>query len=115
MSQIAHTLHSLVPISQFSKGQAAQVFDRLRTEKQLIVLKNNAPAAVLLSPEEYERMTEMEENYGLLLMAQERLKNNALNQAIPQEQVSKALEHPISAGSAAGFGASGQIGPAEGA
>ena len=78
MSQIAQTLRSLVSISQFSKGQAAQVFDRLRTEKQLIVLKHNAPAAVLLSPEEYERMTEMEENYRLLLLAQERLAKGGL-------------------------------------
>lgn len=91
MSQIAQTLRSLVPISQFSKGQAAQVFDRLRTEKQLIVLKNNAPAAVLLSPEEYERMTEMEENYRLLLLAQERLAKGGLERAISQEQMMERL------------------------
>ena len=34
-------LQSLVPISQFNKGQAAKIFDRLRSEKELIVLKNN--------------------------------------------------------------------------
>ncbi len=91
MSQIAQTLRSLVSISQFSKGQAAQVFDRLRTEKQLIVLKNNAPAAVLLSPEEYERMTEMEENYRLLLLAQERLAKGGLERAVSQEQMMERL------------------------
>lgn len=32
-------LQSLVPISQFNKGQAAKIFDRLRSEKELIVLK----------------------------------------------------------------------------
>ena len=31
-------LQSLVPISQFNKGQAAKIFDRLRSEKELIVL-----------------------------------------------------------------------------
>ena len=36
-------LQSLVPISQFNKGQAAKIFDRLRSEKELIVLKNNQP------------------------------------------------------------------------
>lgn len=91
MSQIAQTMRSLVSISQFSKGQAAQVFDRLRSEKQLIVLKNNAPAAVLLSPEEYERLAEMEENYRLLTLAQERLSNGNLRNAIPQEQVMREL------------------------
>lgn len=91
MTQIAQTLHALVPISQFSKGQAAQVFDRLRAEKQLIVLKNNSPAAVLLSPEEYERLAEMEENYRLLTLAQERLSGGNLQNAIPQEQVLREL------------------------
>ena len=91
MSQIAQTLRSLVSISQFSKGQAAQVFDRLRTEKQLIVLKNNAPAAVLLSPEQSERMTDMEENYRLLLLAQERLAKGGLERAVSQEQMMERL------------------------
>ena len=35
-------LQSLVPISQFNKGQAAKIFDRLHSEKELIVLKNNS-------------------------------------------------------------------------
>ena len=58
-------LQSLVPISQFNKGQAAKIFDRLRSEKELIVLKNNQPSAIILSPEEYTRLTEIEEDYFL--------------------------------------------------
>lgn len=61
MAITAELLHSLVPISQFNKGQAAKIFDRLRSEKELIVLKNNQPSAVILSPEEYTRLTEIEE------------------------------------------------------
>ena len=49
-------LQSLVPISQFNKGQAAKIFDRLHSEKELIVLKNNQPSAVILSPEEYTQI-----------------------------------------------------------
>ena len=45
MANAANILQSLVPISQFNKGKAAQIFDRLRTEKELIVLKNNQPSA----------------------------------------------------------------------
>ena len=56
-------LNTLIPITQFNRGQAAKIFDRLRTEKRLIVLKNNQPSAVILSPEEYERLAEIEENY----------------------------------------------------
>ena len=69
MANAANILHSLVPISQFNKGKAAQIFDRLRTEKELVVLKNNQPSAVILSPEEYTRLTEIEKDYMLLLEA----------------------------------------------
>ena len=76
MANAANILQSLVPISQFNKGKAAQIFDRLRTEKELIVLKNNQPSAVILSPEEYTRLTEIEEDYMLLLEANSRLEAN---------------------------------------
>ena len=66
-------LQSLVPISQFNKGQAAKIFDRLHSEKELIVLKNNQPSAVILSLEEYTRLTEIEEDYFLLLEANRRI------------------------------------------
>ena len=83
----AETLKSLVSISQFSKGQATQVFDRLREEPQLVVLKNNVPAAILLSPNEFSRLAEIEENYSLLLMAQARLNNRGLENAKDEHSV----------------------------
>ena len=58
MAITADVLNSLISITQFNKGQASKIFDRLRTERQLIVLKNNTPSAVILSPEEYERLAE---------------------------------------------------------
>lgn len=73
MAFTANMLECLVPITQFNKGQASRIFDRLRTEKQLVVLKNNAPSAVILSPEEYARLSEIEEDYALLLEATQRL------------------------------------------
>lgn len=66
-------LDSLVPISQFNKGHASRIFDRLKSKKQMVVLKNNEPAAILLSPEEYVRLTEAEEDYLLLCEAMERM------------------------------------------
>lgn len=87
----AETLNRLVSISQFSKGQAAQVFERLKSEPQLVVLKNNVPAGVLLSPAEFSRMAEIEENYALLLLAQRRLAGNNLAGALSEEQVMKDL------------------------
>ena len=83
MTISSNLLQCLVPISQFNRGQASRIFDRLRTEKQLIVLKNNQPSAIILSPEEYERLSEIEENYLLLMEASERLKKNEGKELVP--------------------------------
>lgn len=85
------TLRSLISISQFSKGQATQVFERLKNEPQLVVLKNNVPAAILLSPEEFSRLSEIEENYRLMLLAQERLADGNARNARSEAQVMDAL------------------------
>ena len=87
MAIAAELLQSLVPISQFNKGQAAKIFDRLRSEKELIVLKNNQPSAIILSPEEYTRLTEIEEDYFLLLEANRRMEANGDNWTIPMDSV----------------------------
>ncbi|MDR1590138.1 MAG: type II toxin-antitoxin system Phd/YefM family antitoxin [Oscillospiraceae bacterium] len=76
MSFSASLLNSFVPITQFNKGQAAKVFDRLKTERRLIVLKNNAPAAVILSPDEYENIMEVFEDAYLYDIAQKRIAQN---------------------------------------
>lgn len=91
MDHTANILKSLVPITQFNRGQASRIFDRLRTERQLVVLKNNQPAAVILSPEEYTRLTEAEEDYQLLLLARERLAGDNLKNAIPEKDVLSGL------------------------
>ncbi|WP_455719589.1 type II toxin-antitoxin system Phd/YefM family antitoxin [Agathobacter sp.] len=87
MAVAADLLQSLVPISQFNKGQASKIFDRLRSEKELIVLKNNQPSAIILSPEEYTRLTEIEEDYFLLLAANKRIETNGDKNTIPIDAV----------------------------
>ncbi len=72
----AELLQSLVPISQFNRGQASRIFDRLSNEKELVVLKNNQPSAIILSPDEYARLTEIEEDYYLLLEANARMEKS---------------------------------------
>lgn len=76
MAIAAGVLQSLVPISQFNKGQAAKIFERLHSEREIIVLKNNQPSAIILSPEEYARLTEIEKNYFLMLQANKGTKDD---------------------------------------
>lgn len=91
MSMAYDTINSLVSITQFNKGQASRIFDRLSTEKQLIVLKNNIPSAVIISPEEYIRLSEIAEDYYLLTEAQTRLKNNEGKKGMSFEDVMHSL------------------------
>ncbi len=88
---MANVMDCLVPISLFNKGQATKIFNRLKETKELFVLKNNQPSAVILSPEEYTRLTEIEENYTLLLEATIRLEANGDKPGIPMETVIKEL------------------------
>lgn len=91
MANTAELLQSLVPISQFNKGQAAKIFDRLHSEKELVVLKNNQPSAIILSPEEYTRLTEIEEDYFLLLEANKRMEDSGKDKTISFDSVMSDL------------------------
>jgi len=73
----------LVPIESLDTGHASGIFERARSMGPLFVLKNNAPEAVIVSPEDYARMSEAEENYALMLEAAERLAANAGRPATP--------------------------------
>ena len=91
MAHTAEVLESLIPITQFNRGQASRIFDRLHTENQLIVLKNNQPAAVILSPAEFSRLSEIEEDYELLLEAAVRLTDGAAASASSMKEVMSEL------------------------
>ena len=88
---MANVMDCLVPISLFNKGQATKIFNKLKETKELFVLKNNQPSAVILSPEEYVRLTEIEENYTLLLEATSRLEANRDKPCISMENVMESL------------------------
>ena len=89
MAYTADILDSLVPITQFNRGQASRIFDRLHTENRLIVLKNNQPAAIILSPSEFQRLSEIEEDYTLLLEATRRLKEDYSSTSSREEVMSE--------------------------
>ena len=89
MAYTADILDSFVPITQFNRGQASMIFDRLHSESRLIVLKNNQPAAIILFPSEFQRLSEIEENYTLLLEATRRLKEDSSSTTSREEVMSE--------------------------
>ena len=91
MVSMAGALDSLVSISQFNKGYTSRIFDKLKEKKQMVVLKNNEPAAILLSPEEYARLAEAEEDYLLLCEALRRMEQSKYEPMLSMEEVMKEL------------------------
>lgn len=67
---LGSTLQSLIPISKFNQGGAAKIFEEVRTTGFGIVVKNDTPECVLVSPEKYQEMEEIIENYYLLQLAE---------------------------------------------
>lgn len=81
-----------VSISQFDEGNAIQIFDRLGTDKGVVVLKNGQPIAVILSSEEYTRLVEAEEDYKLTVEANRRMEENGDKPTIPFEDILEKLK-----------------------
>ena len=66
---------SLIPISRFNKGEANKIFDEVRLSGYKVVVKNNTPACVLLTPESYQEMLDIIDDQYLLALSKERMKN----------------------------------------
>ena len=70
---IANLLKSTVFISLFNKGLAGKIFDDVKKNGTKIVIKNNVPECILISPEDYLNLIEKIEDAKLYEMAQERI------------------------------------------
>jgi len=88
---IGGVMNSLIPISRFNKGEANKIFEEVRETGFKIVLKNNTPACVLLTPENYEEMLEIIEDYKLLIEAEKRTVNSKIEDYIPTNSVLSEL------------------------
>lgn len=89
LSKYPDILNAIIPISRFNKGEASKIFEEVIQTGIKIVVKNNKPACVLLSPEEYQRMLDEMEDYALLKEALERLENHDPSSNITQEELLK--------------------------
>ncbi|MBP5401829.1 MAG: type II toxin-antitoxin system Phd/YefM family antitoxin [Treponema sp.] len=72
-----NVLDAIIPISLFNKGQANKIFADVKKFGTRIVVKNNAPECILMSPQSYQQMMEEYENAILTAEAEKRLVNKA--------------------------------------
>lgn len=84
---ISNVVNSLVPISRFNKGEANKIFEEVKESGFKIVLKNNSPACVLLTPEAYEQMLDTIDEYRLYMEAEKRMENAKQEDFIPRDKV----------------------------
>jgi len=83
---------NIVSISSFNKGKAGKIFDDMKKSGMKIVVKNNKPECVLLTPEKYEELIEKVENYDLLMEAAERYGKATEDDYIEEKDLLKKLK-----------------------
>lgn len=88
---VVDMMNAMVPITRFNKGEAAKIFDEVETSGTKIVVKNNRPACVLVSPSQYESLMEILSDYALMAEAQKRLADNDDSENISHEAMMKEL------------------------
>ena len=84
-------MKKIVPITRFNKGEANKIFDEVQSTGTKIVMKNNRPACVLVSPEQYESLIEMLSDYLLLAEADRRMAANNDAENISHEDMMRSL------------------------
>ena len=86
MADISSALRSTIPISLFNRGMAGKVFEDVRRQGAKVVMKNNSPECVLLSPEEYLRLIDEVNDAKLAALAAQRMQGFDPANAIPAEE-----------------------------
>lgn len=70
------SLDNLVSVSELSHGGVSRTLGRVSDNNPVVVMRNNKPAAVVITPDDYRRFTEAEEDFALYLEAEERMRND---------------------------------------
>ena len=91
MTSVVSAITKTVPISQFNRGLAGQIFYAEKTHGPKVVMKNNAAEVVLMPPAEYVEVMDALNDYILLTMAIERMANADSSALITEEEMDQRL------------------------
>lgn len=85
-------MKAIVPITRFNKGEANRIFDEVESGGTKIVMKNNRPACVLMSPGQYESLIEMLSDYMMQEEAEHRMARYDPEESLSHEDMMKELD-----------------------
>ena len=88
---VMNIMKSIVPITRFNKGEANRIFDEVEASGTKIVMKNNRPVCILMSPAQYETLMEMLSDYITREEAERRMIDYDPKESINQEEMMKSL------------------------
>ncbi|MBE5919689.1 MAG: type II toxin-antitoxin system Phd/YefM family antitoxin [Pseudobutyrivibrio ruminis] len=93
MNNLAGAISNMIPITMFNRGKAGQIFEEVKKTGAKIIIKNNEPECILISPDDYVKLMDDVENAKLILMAADRLNTNY--KTISEEDVLNSLDITI--------------------
>ncbi len=89
MTNVVSAVQNTVSITQFNRGQAGKIFDEVKKRGTKVVIKNNSPECVLMSPEEYVALMDKLNDAKLLILATERMSHYDPATLVSQEDIDK--------------------------
>ena len=84
---VASIIKTIIPIARFNNGEASKIFDEVETSGTKIVMKNNRPACILMSPEQYEFLMELLSDHLLQEEADIRMSHYNPDESLTQEEI----------------------------
>lgn len=90
-TSVIHAMRAIVPITRFNKGEASRIFDEVAASGTKLVMKNNRPACVLMSPDRYETLIEALTDYLEREEADRRMTHYNSADSLSQEEMMVSL------------------------
>ena len=87
MTNLVLAIDGMFSVTDFNKGKANQIFDSVKANNIGIVVKNNKPECILLSPDEYRRIMKRLEDSEDYVLATRRKESSNLSDSLSAEDV----------------------------
>ena len=91
MSSVMSAIQNTISFSLFNRGLAGKIFADVKRTGAKVVIKNNAPEVVILSPDEYVSLVNEVNDARLLTMANDRMAHYDPSTLISSEELDRQL------------------------